>query len=221
MSALIVAAEQLARMTTASILLVSHVSQEAARSGIGDQHAARGGTAIGDNGRFTLTLASLRDDVAKEHGIPGERRREFIVFRAPKVNSAKPQDEILLQRVPTKWGVVLRVRDDETRTPEEEAAGRERAEQERREDAQRKAEALKRLLQVATKYLPVQPKMSPSWLRQHHEEIGVAKNEVDDLVRIALKVGVLIEHGRDGRGIYVRPGIPRRADSGESTGGTT
>jgi hypothetical protein len=112
MSALVCAAETVARRTGASVLLVAHVSQEAARRNIGDEHAPRGGTAIGANGRYTITLTGLADDVA-EKLLPGitlsePQQAELSVLRVPKINSAPRQDPVVLQIVPTRHGLVMR-----------------------------------------------------------------------------------------------------------------
>lgn len=125
MSALIVAAEQLAKLAHATVLLVAHVSQDAERRGVGDAYAPRGGSAITDNGRFTITLAKLLDEQVGDL-LPGvtlspEQLRDLRVLRVPKINCAPAQAPAVLQRVATPWGLALRLYDVPTTRNAEEA----------------------------------------------------------------------------------------------------
>jgi hypothetical protein len=112
MSALVCAAEQLSQLTGASVLLVAHVSKAAGREKNGDAYAARGGSALGDNGRFSLTLAGLADEQQEQLlggiQISPEAARDLLVFRVPKINAAPGQDPVVLQKIGTRYGPTLR-----------------------------------------------------------------------------------------------------------------
>ncbi len=112
MSALVCAAEQLSKGTGAAVLLVAHVSKAAGRDGIGDAYAARGGSAISDNGRFSLTLTggapkNLTPLLGREVA-PGEAE-DLVVLRVAKLNAARAPAPVVLRRTPTPWSMVLRV----------------------------------------------------------------------------------------------------------------
>lgn len=95
-----------------------------AREGHGDAYAPRGGSAITDNCRAVLTLTTLDQeqigDVLPGVVVPPDQLRELLVLRAPKVNSAPPQLPTEIQRIPTRWGIALRIFDSPIpKSPEE------------------------------------------------------------------------------------------------------
>jgi biotin operon repressor len=104
-SAAVRAAELLSRLLgDIAILLVGHVSQDAARAGTTDQHAGRGGTALGDDARSTLVLARLTEKNQGE--FPGANvwsrateteRKTLYVLTHPKANGPTA-DPMLLER---------------------------------------------------------------------------------------------------------------------------
>jgi hypothetical protein len=97
MSALIVAAERLAQRTGAAVVLVAHVSKAAGRGSMDDQYIARGGSAIGDNGRYTITAALVPADSSAAKRIRAgsdapEAPRALVRLRVAKINSAPTGD---------------------------------------------------------------------------------------------------------------------------------
>jgi hypothetical protein len=78
------------------------------------------------------------------------------------------------------------------------------------QERQREMESFRRLYAVVEKYLPVRPNISPSWLRGKCGEIGVGKNDVDDLVKRAIDIGFLRMKDRNARGITVTRGVEPR-----------
>ncbi len=211
MSALVCASETLARLTGASVLLVAHVSQEAARRNIGDAHAPRGGTAIGANGRYTITLTGLPDDQVEEM-LPGvtlspQRQAELSVLRVPKINPAPKQDPMVLQIVPTRWGLILRQHDPGVaQLPEERQANLRRSLGENlRALAQRVASAGDAL--TASKLSAGLYKQVP----------GLRKDDVTAAVLAAVEDGYLHREPRSGHGggHALLPGEKREGSSGE------
>ncbi len=111
MSALMVAAEQVAQITGAAVLLVAHVSKAAARERFSDAHSARGGSAISDNARYVLVLSKADERVTgqlREAGISREETEDLLVLTLAKGNFAAPTEPILLERNPNAWGLTLR-----------------------------------------------------------------------------------------------------------------
>lgn len=211
MSALVCAAEELARLTGAAVLLVAHVSQDAARRNIGDAYAPRGGTAIGANGRYTMTLTGLTDETTAEL-LPGvalspQQQRELSVFRVPKINAAPEPEPVVLQIVPTRWGLVLRGYE----------VGNVQDEEERRRDA-RQATG-ESLLALAKRMAGVEQPLTVSRLsRGLHKEIpGLTKQRIDSAVADAIEDGYLRQEARTGRGggTALLPGTLPRQISGQ------
>lgn len=111
MSALIVAAERLAQRTGAAVVLVAHVSKAAGRGSVDDQYVARGGSAIGDNGRFTITAAHVTPDSGD-----AKRIRAFIAqpeplgvlvrLRVAKINSAPTGDIGIVEQRPSPYQTI-------------------------------------------------------------------------------------------------------------------
>lgn len=110
-SMMIVAAEQLAAATGAAVLLVTHVSKAAAREKVSDAYAARGGSSLGDNGRYSLVLSPYDSETAADLiglEVDPETAKRLVVLSLPKINGAPPQDPVVLERVSTSHGIVLR-----------------------------------------------------------------------------------------------------------------
>ncbi len=111
MSALVVAAERLALLTGAAVLLIGHVSKAAGRENINDQHAARGGSAITDNARSALVLSRLdAEQATKLLGFtPSDAELgELLLLNPAKGNASPRQRPMVLERLPTPWGLALR-----------------------------------------------------------------------------------------------------------------
>lgn len=110
-AALVCAAEVLARELEAAVMIVSHVSKSAAREKARDAYVARGGSAIVDNGRYAITLSNI--DISEATTIvPGAvidpEPDGLVALAIPKVNAANVQPVAILQRVSTRWGLVLK-----------------------------------------------------------------------------------------------------------------
>lgn len=194
MSALVCAAETLARMTGAAVLLVSHVSQEAARRNIGDAHAPRGGTAIGSNGRYTITLTGVSDESAKDLlagvALSPQQQRELSILRVPKINSAPRQEPVMLQIVPTRWGLVLRQYD----------AGQASRPEERAQNARQAVGEHLRVMAERMASLGV-PLTSSKLSGGLCKEIpGLSKQGVASAIANAIEDGLLHQEPRAGRG---------------------
>ena len=210
LSALVVAAEQLAHLSKASVLLVSHVSQEAGRRAIGDAYAPRGGSALGANGRYTLTLTRFTDENLAEM-LPGvtvtpQQRKELSVFRVPKINSAPREDPTILQIVTTHWGLTLRVYETgHAQSPEER----------QRTTRQSIGESLRDLAERMSK---VGSPLTRSRLEGLSKEVpGLAKNRISAAVLHAIEDGFLREVERQGRGggFALLPGELQRGSQGD------
>jgi hypothetical protein len=98
MSALVSAAERLAKETGAAVLLIHHSSKAADYNGRGDsQHAARGSSAFVDNVRWVGNLFPLSEDEAARLGVP-RMRRYYVRSEITKANFCPPQPASLLRR---------------------------------------------------------------------------------------------------------------------------
>lgn len=98
MSALVSAAERLAKETGAAVLLIHHSSKAADYNSRGDsQHAARGSSAFVDNVRWVGNLFALGEDEAARLGVP-RMRRHYVRFEITKANYCPPQSASLLRR---------------------------------------------------------------------------------------------------------------------------
>jgi AAA domain len=87
LAALAEALEQLAEQTAAGIIIVRHVSKEAARAKVSDSYAGRGGGALSDAARSVLVLVQLTDEQAGEHGIElGEVDRGALMLTHAKAS---------------------------------------------------------------------------------------------------------------------------------------
>lgn len=109
MSALVSAVEELSSLTKSAVVLVSHVSKASGREGNGDQYAARGGGAISDNGRFSITATLLHKDPetkALAAGMDMAVRRNVFVLRVAKINCAPANLIGLIERRPSKYQTI-------------------------------------------------------------------------------------------------------------------
>ncbi len=95
----------LADDTGTTILFSSHTSKAAAREGIADAHAARGASALGDNGRGTFVLRDagaeedcpLRDELANARKLIGDDC-ELVVLENPRQSLIKRSDPLWFVR---------------------------------------------------------------------------------------------------------------------------
>jgi hypothetical protein len=88
-----------------AIIFCSHTSKAAAREGIADAHAARGASALGDNGRGTLVLRDagkdddcpLRAELASARDLIG-KDCDLVVLENPRQSIIKRSDPIWFVR---------------------------------------------------------------------------------------------------------------------------
>jgi len=191
MSRLVVAAEMLSSMTAASVMLMAHIGKAAARDKSGDAYITRGGSAIVDNGRFTLTLATpTAEEVERLTGFkPDEKAAEKLLrLHAAKVNAAPPQEPVILERLPSPWGIALRLYRPAVGDP---GAARATA----------RAEVGERLRQLVKDLAGVGIVATPTSLRDNHREaLGLSRHRVIVVIKDAIQDGYV------GQGEVVRGG---------------
>jgi hypothetical protein len=107
-AALIAACERLADIAQAAVLLVSHVGKSAAKEQYLDAYAARGASAFTDNARSALVLGTLAPDRVKRLALTPDEARNLLLLTCPKANLAGRTADIVLERVETIHGLVLR-----------------------------------------------------------------------------------------------------------------
>jgi len=107
-AALIAACERLADIAQAAVLLVSHVGKSAAKEQYLDAYAARGASAFTDNARSALVLGTLAPDRVKRLALTPDEARNLLLLTCPKPNLAARTADIVLERVETIHGLVLR-----------------------------------------------------------------------------------------------------------------
>jgi hypothetical protein len=190
MSALISAAEKLSSLTGSAVVLVAHVSKEAARAGNGDQHAARGGGAIGDNGRFSITATlANKDKIAMKlaKGVDPATLERLVFLRVEKINCA-PRNVIgLIERRPSKYQTI-------TVAPFTAAAARD-------EDVRsRRGAALRDLVTLLADDGDVTPTRLAEDYRNEMKNIGIRSREIRGAVANAVEDGFLSEEPRKGQG---------------------
>lgn len=209
-SALQAALGHVARETGAAVLLTHHPTKAATKENDSAVESARGGGALIANGRNALSLFPADSDAKKPYQdrFPGE---DIVVLTHGKpTSSTRRMPPIVLIRTDATWGAVFRLPEEVQLTGEQQARNTERIAQEREEEA----EKLRRLYSVVEKYLPTRPKISPSWLRDHHyKEIKVPKNGaagVEALITRAIALGFLRVASQSDRGITLALGFDPR-----------
>jgi hypothetical protein len=187
LSVLVNAAERVCKLAGVTMLLVSHVSQEAGRLGLADQYAARGGSALGDNGRSTMVLTRINDKNRKEFLPDAELSRkqmqDLLILTHPKSIGPKA-DDLLLQRVSTPHGPVLHRAVVKTKEVNRAAL---------------RAKVVAIIADLTRSGITV---TSNTIEKTYADNIGVAQKEVRKLIHEALKAGELADRplpGRKGR----------------------
>lgn len=184
LSILVESAQRVCRLTGAAVVLVAHVSQEAARQGNADAYAARGGSALGDNGRSTIVLTFINHNNRKKF-LPGAElsdadMKRLAVLSHAKANGGAMQEPIILERVRSDWGSpYLRPYD----VPEPSGPSQ----------AQRVATVVEKL--HARDMCVTRRK-----LRDHLDELGVPLHHLNAAVNQAIEEGLLLEVERAGKG---------------------
>lgn len=201
MSVMVVAAEQLAAATKASVLLVTHVSKAASRERNGDAYAPRGGSAITDNGRYTITLTGIADDKAEDllgFKPTSEVLEDLLVLAVPKINSAPRQKPVVIQRHPTPWGITLREYEGHGKTGDPGEVARHR---------RQVTGARLRALVVRIAGQGGKPATINRIAENYRDEVGLAKSKVDRAVSEAIEDGYLAWGGKvQGGGLSLVPG---------------
>lgn len=113
LSILVESAQGVGRGTGAGVVLVAHVSQDAATSGATHQHTSRGGTALPDNARSAVVLTRINKNNRKEL-LPNAELSEvdykrLLVLACPKPNMAEQPNPVFLERVRNAQGPVLQL----------------------------------------------------------------------------------------------------------------
>lgn len=196
MSALVSACEEISAMTGASVVLVGHVSKNEAREGKGDQHAQRGGAALSDNGRFTLTATLLNGSHEKDPeakalvaGIDPVNRGSMFILRVAKVNCAPTSTIGIVERIPSPYQTVtvaLRA-----------AGGGARVAPFTRAD--RLLGLRDAVAELARHGDVTKTSLTDRHLR-HLGAIGITRREVGPLLKAAVSEGLLVEVPRNAQG---------------------
>lgn len=115
-AALIAACERLSEMTSAAILLMTHVGKAAARTATVDAYAPRGASALTDNARSVLVLSDIprgtdsaaraaQERILGRHLDPGE---DLLVLAAGKSNFAPRAGHVIVERIATPYGLTMK-----------------------------------------------------------------------------------------------------------------
>ena len=175
LSILVESAQRVCRLASTAVVLVTHMSQEAARMGATDAYAPRGGSALGDNGRSTIVM-NLVTDATKRRWAPKATKSELGKLRVlvhAKSNGAQEAQPLVLERVTTPHAAVLKLADMD-------AVPRESNES-----------VLFSLVETKTN---AGVKLTMRKLtRTFAKEMGLTHTEMEELVNDALKSGVLLE----------------------------
>ncbi len=208
MSAIISAAERVARETGCAITLVHHTSKAAARDGSMDEFGSRGGGALSDNGRYTIRLASWPTDkrsaaeMSRLLGFePSEGMRDaLLILTVPKINAARKWKPTVLEKVEGQWALTFRVYSGTDRAAEDrEGATRVR----RHETGRRLGSLVERLTSMGIK-------ATKAKLRgEYREGTGLTRDAISGALMNAVDDGFLAIAGTAKGGDVYIPG-PRQ-----------
>ena len=146
---LIAACERLASIAEAAVLIVAHVGKTAAREQIVDAYSSRGASAFTDNARSALVLGTISPDRAKRLALTPEEARDLLVLACPKANLAGRSGDIVLERVETAHGLVLRAIDSGGMSDVDAATASAQAARQRRDESGRRLRAVVETLTAA------------------------------------------------------------------------
>lgn len=180
------------------------MSKSAAREGKGDQHAARGGGAITDNGRFSITATLLDNDKGPgvgslAAGINEADRARMFVLRVAKVNCAPSSVLGIVERVASRYQTV---------TVALRKAGDQASAAQPRDDSLRLL-ALRDLVDRAAR----EGDVTKTTLADRHgaglAAIGITKRALDGVLKTTVAQGYLAQEPRCGKGGGMRflPGV--------------
>jgi hypothetical protein len=92
--------DSIASQTSASILLLHHVSKDMAKDGRQDeQQSARGASLLVDNARWQAFMCVMTRKEAESFGVASDMRKRFVRFGISKQNSGVPFGDVWYQRV--------------------------------------------------------------------------------------------------------------------------
>jgi hypothetical protein len=173
---LIMQARKLMRGLDAAVLYVNHVSKTDAKDGRADQHAGRGGTAIGDGCRFEWQLAPAK----KVPGLPpGSIAYDLHVHKLS--HAARPEQPYRFIRADWSWTYVPPKSDAE-------AEGQRAAAAEKVRDGN-VGKVVDYVRRLAKKNIPITVRV----LQDDAEVIGVGRDRIPTLVEHAIASGDLID----------------------------
>lgn len=99
--ALIAACEMIATECNVAIVLVSHTGKANARENAFDAYASRGGSALSDNARATITVGKMPTDVKQQEAVLGRKclpeERRHLILNLSSSTFAPPQAPLLLK----------------------------------------------------------------------------------------------------------------------------
>lgn len=196
LSILVESAQRVCKLTGAAVVLVAHVSQEAARQGHADAYASRGGSALGDNGRSTVVLTFLNENNQKRY-LPGvelseKEMKHLAVLSHAKANGGAKQEPLIIERAPSQWGSPY-LRAYDAPAVDHFAAAR------------RLADVVERLHKTGIA-------VTRRKLRDHLDELETTRPQIDRLVNQAISFGVVSEKELSARGGTFLALIPKTTE---------
>ncbi len=198
---LILEARRIVRGVDCCVRYISHVSQAAARAGVVDQYASRGGTALSDGSRMVTVLAAWQPGGKDEPPLTLEAPAgsSIIKLARPKLSYCPPQPLIWLARdgYSFTWAVSA-----PARTPEQEAAAH--ADQVERFLLSELADGRKHT-RATLEQARFRMGLNRDPLRRALAELDVSRRIVETALPAEERIG--------GRKTYLRPAATSRADS--------
>jgi hypothetical protein len=189
LSIFVEAGQRLTWLCNAALTVVGHVSQDAARGGVADAYASRGGSALGDNGRSTMVLTRITDNnqklYAREAALDPEEMERLLVLTHPKSNGAPGAKPLVLLRWGNEHGPVLRVA------------------RLRHADREPDEAPIERLVELVSQLTAEGTLVTEGLLRGYTgkgETLGFAQKQLPKFIAEAVSGGLLIKRDKPGRG---------------------
>jgi hypothetical protein len=202
------------RATGAAVIVSHHVTKAASKDNDAALEAARGGGAFVSNARNALSIFPA-EELGKGFRDRFAAADLFALVHRKATSSTRCMPPLVLARCDATFGAVFRRPGDAPASPEQAAAAQARRDQEQEAELQ----AMGRLYDLVERSLPSKPSISPAWLRDRNEELGLGKHRAEDLVNAAVERGILKVRSRDKRGITVVLGRDPRLPINASTPG--
>lgn len=213
-AALIAACERLSSNAQAAVTLVAHVGKAAAREQTVDAYSARGASAFTDNARSALVLGTISPDRAKRLALTADEARDLLIVACPKANLAGRSADIVVERVETVHGLVLRPFEGGGMTMEDRVTAGRVAAMAKREERGRLLRAL--VLDLTQAGTVVTPRLLRDEQRVALRNIPV--REIPEVVEQAVADGWLAvgDIAKKGGGKILLPGSGKRDQVGSS-----